>query len=272
MQTSDLTKDRIKAYLEKGKRFDGRSIDEHRPINIEFDISKNAEGSASVKIGKTHVMVGVKLDVGEPYRDSENQGVMMTMAELLGMASEEYEPGPPKFEAIELARIVDRGIRESKMIDFKKLCIKEGEKVWMVLLDIYILNDDGNLIDAAALAAVAALMRTKMPKYNEKNEWVEYGELTDKPLPLTKNIPITFTTYKLDDQFILDPCKIEEDASETRVTLSIVIPDKDIKITAAQKGEKKALTEEQMNKIIDMVAKKAKNFYPELMKKIQGGK
>ncbi len=273
METSTLTKERIITYLEKSKRFDSRGLDEYRDVKISFDVSKNAEGAASVKIGKTHVMVGVKMDVGEPYRDSEDKGVLITSAEILGMAGKEYEPGPPKFAAIELARIIDRGIRESGMIDFKKLCIKEGEKVWIVFLDIYVLNDDGNLMDAAALGAVAAILKAKMPEYNEKMEWVEFGKFTDKGLPLTKDIPITFTAYKINNSIILDPCKIEEETSDGRVSIAISIANnKEPKINACQKGEEGDFSEEELEKIIDMVIKKSKTFYPELMKKIQEGK
>ena len=80
----------------------------------------------------------------------------MITAEFSPMASELFEKGPPSIEAIELARIIDRGIRESEVIDVKKLCIKEGEKVWSVMIDLYPMNNGGNLIDACALAAMAA--------------------------------------------------------------------------------------------------------------------
>ena len=269
METTNLTKDSIKSYLEDGKRFDGRKPDEFRNLEISFDVSKNAEGNARVKLGKTEVVAGIKLDVGEPYRDSKDKGVLITSAEILGMAGKEYEPGPPKFEAIELARIVDRGIRESGMIDFKKLCIKEGEKVWIVFLDIYVINDDGNLIDAAGLAGVAALMNAKIPKYN--GEEVEYGELTDKNLPLTKDIPLTFTAYKIRNKMILDPCKLEEETGNARISLSVSI-DKEPKINAGQKGKEGDFSEEEMFKIIDMIINKSKSFYPEVMKKIKSGK
>ena len=128
METSNLTKKRIKDYLESGKRFDSRKPLEYRDIDIEIGISKNAEGSARVRIGKTEVVAGVKMDVGTPYPDHEEEGTMMTTLELLPLSSDEFEYGPPSINAIEMARIIDRGIRESGAIDFKKLCIKKEEK------------------------------------------------------------------------------------------------------------------------------------------------
>src|SRR3989338_8248420 len=151
METFRLTKNRIRDYLSSGKRLDGRSVDEFREILIETGISKKAEGSARVKIGKTEVLVGVKMDVGTPYPDSLDSGNLMVTAELLPLSSPRIELGPPKYDAIEIGRVVDRGIRESKIIELEKLCIKEGEKVWTVFIDIYSLNDDGNLIDEAGI-------------------------------------------------------------------------------------------------------------------------
>jgi len=56
-----LQKKRIIEYLKEGKRFDGRALDEFREIKVEMDISKNAESSCSLKLGKTEVYVGVKM-------------------------------------------------------------------------------------------------------------------------------------------------------------------------------------------------------------------
>ena len=131
----------LKQTLEKDVRFDGRKLDELRkPITIELGVSKNAEGSAKVTWGETEVEVGIKMNVGTPYPDSPDKGVLITGAELSPMSSPDFETGPPGQQAVEMARVVDRGIRESGMIDTTKLCIKEGELVWTIFLDIYIPN------------------------------------------------------------------------------------------------------------------------------------
>ena len=85
--TPKITGEKIKQYLEEGKRFDGRKPEEFRDIVIETKVSKKAEGSARVKIGKTEVIVGVKMDVGTPYGDSPDKGNLMVTAELLPLSS-----------------------------------------------------------------------------------------------------------------------------------------------------------------------------------------
>ena len=258
METSKITGKRIKEYLEKGKRFDGRSLDEFRDIVIERDVSKKAEGSVRVKIGQTEVVVGIKMDVMKPYPDSEDEGTLMVTAELLPLSSPRFESGPPKFPAIELGRLVDRAIRESKFVDMKKLCIKKGEKVWSVFIDVYSINDDGNLMDAAAIGAIAALKIAKIPKYDEEAERVLYGELTNENIPLTQNIPLQITAHKVGNSILIDPTLEEEDVCEARITIGA---NQNNVISSMQKGNSNEISEEEFYQMLDITEKARKEVF-----------
>jgi len=225
-------------------------------LTIETGFSKNAEGSAKVKLGKTEVLVGIKMGVSEPYPDSPNKGNLMVTAELLPLSSPRFEYGPPRFEAIELGRIIDRCIRESKFIDLEKLCIKEGEKVWTVFIDIYSINDDGNLLDAAGIGAIAALKTAKIPKYDEEEGKILYGELTNKNIPVSETIPISITAHKIGNHIIVDPTREEEDISEIRVTMG----SSNGVISSMQKGEAISLSVEEMNTVLDTIEKAEKEL------------
>ena len=263
METPKITGIRIEEYLAEGKRFDGRKLDEFREISIETGVSKMAEGSARVKLGKTDVIVGVKMDVTTPYPDSPDKGNLIVSSELLPLSSPRFESGPPKFPAIELGRLIDRAIRESKFVKFEELCIKEGEKVWAVFIDIYSLNDDGNLVDAACIGAVAALKSARIPKYDEKEERVSHGEWTDKKVPTTKEMPICITTHKIGNSIIVDPTQEEEDVSETRVTIGANIEGT---ISSMQKGNNKELAVEEFSAMLDMAEKSRKKVFLKLEK------
>jgi exosome complex component RRP42 len=227
-----------------------------RPIEISLDVSNKAEGSACVKLGKTEVIAGVKIDVGEPYSDSPDKGNLMVSADLLPLASPRFESGPPKFDAVELPRLVDRAIRESGMIDFDKLAIIPGEKVWAVMVDIYPINDDGNLIDAATIAAVVALKKARIPCLDENGK-VDYEKKSTNLLPISKETaPISVTFFKLGDSLILDPTREEEEACEMRIALGISNWSGQHMINSCQKGEEVPLGREEINKILDILPKK----------------
>ena len=245
-------KNHIIDSLRKGLRFDGRKNEEFREVKVEYDVVPSAEGSARVTIGDTIVLAGVKLGVEKPYPDTPDSGMLMVNAEFMPMASPEFESGPPSIASIELARVVDRGIRESGAIDIKKLCLEEGEKAWSIGIDVITINDDGNLMDAAALAALAALKVTKFPKMN-KDGSLDYKEKTKDGLPLVKE-PISVTTHMIGDQIIVDPSTKEEYSSDARITVAAL---DEKTICALQKGGAKALSEDEVDKMLTLSLKKA---------------
>ncbi len=243
----------FEALLKNGKRSDGRGFLDYRSVEIKKDIISKAEGSASVKFGKTHVIAGVKLDVGQPFPDTPNEGILIVNAEFSPIASPEFEPGPPTEDAIELARVVDRGIRESKAIDLDKLVIVPKEKVWMVFIDIHIINHDGNLIDASALASLAALTVTKIPKYED--EKIIRGEYSGN-LPLS-HYPINISVWKFEDKLLLDPVKGEEEILDAGLSIAIR---EDDKICSIQKMGNRALSFDDIDRMVDVAFKKSKEL------------
>lgn len=249
----EIMRDYIHRLADHGKRVDGREFDEVRPLSIEKALIGTAEGSARVKLGNTDVIVGVKIDIGDPFPDRPKDGVLLTGAELKPMASPQFEPGPPKPESIELARVVDRGIRESKMFDLEKLCIVPGEKVWMVFVDIHMIDYDGNLFDASSTAALAALTTTTInaSKFDE-------GE--DFSLPI-EHYPVSCTTVKIGNVLMVDPSLDEERVADARLTITT---DENGNIRAMQKGLKGAFAYDELMECL----KKAQAVSKEIRTKI----
>lgn len=239
-------------YLEKicaeGTRIDGRKFDETRTTIVNTNFVPRAQGSAEVRLGNTRVVVGVKIEEGEPFPDTPDSGILTTNAELLPMASPTFESGPPSPNAIELARVVDRGIRESKMIDLEKLAIKAGEKVWVVFVDMHILDYDGNLIDACALGAVAALLEAKVPASQIGGE--------DYPLPIN-HVPVTITFAKIGSNMLADPNLEEEEVASAR--LSVATNEKGA-VVAMQKGLGGSISQEELFTAVDTSMKLGKDI------------
>ena len=61
-------------------------------MTVEYGVSaKSAEGSAKVTMGDTVVVAGVKMEFGQTYPDTPDEGSIMVSAELLPLSSPEYE-------------------------------------------------------------------------------------------------------------------------------------------------------------------------------------
>lgn len=242
----------IQAALRQGVRFDGRDCSAWRDLSIETGVTKSAEGSARVRCGKTDIIVGVKLSVGTPFPDSPNKGVLMVGAELRPLAHPSFEAGPPSYEAIEVARVIDRGIRESGMINEESLCITPGEKVWIVNVDICPLNHDGNLIDLGTLGALAALKETRLPGLTDDGQ-VDYEKRTDTKLELLEE-PIAVTVLKIGSTFLIDPTFEEERVLDARLTVTSL---SNGKICALQKGGSGTLSLDDVKKMVALAQKKS---------------
>ena len=237
---SEIKKDHIHKLLAKGRRVDNRAWDEFRPITIQSGYIETAEGSARVKIGNTDVLVGVKMSIGEPFQDTPNKGVLSTNAELIPLASPNFESGPPDENSIELARVVDRGIRESQMVDLEAMCIEPEKEVWIMFTDIYVLDYDGNLFDAAFLGAISALKNVMVPaKDNDRGD--------DYPLPI-RHLPISVTAVQIENSILVDPTLDEEKVAEARLT---VTTDENGDLRAMQKGLAGAFTLDQIYKCVE---------------------
>jgi len=235
---SELMREAIVKLAASGRRADGRAPDEVRPLRIEKNYVNTAEGSARVRLGNTDVLVGVKINTGVPYPDTPNSGVLTTSAELIPMASPTFESGPPSPTAIELARVVDRGIRETKTVDLEKLCIVPKEKVWVLFIDIHILDYDGNLFDASSYGTLAALSSAKLPGSKIGGE--------DQPLPVD-HWPVSVTAAKLRDTIVFDPGLDEERIADARLT---VATDENGDIRAMQKGLRGSFSYDEVRKVI----------------------
>jgi exosome complex component RRP42 len=226
-----LRKAQMIELLAKGKRLDGRALDEHRQLTIQTGLIQKANGSALVSLGNTQVIAGVKVATGTPFPDTPDKGLLVVNAEVLPLASAYAEAGPPDEDAIELARVVDRGVRESEMVDMEQLCIVEGKTVYSVFVDVNILNVDGNLFDATSYAVVSALRTARMPKYVVEDDKVKATEEI-VPVPVNKT-PVSVTMAKIGSTLIVDPTNEEEAVMDARITITT---DDEGNICAGQKG------------------------------------
>ena len=239
----ELKRTQILELLEQGKRVDGRALDEAREISVEPNAIPKANGSARIRLGDTEVVCGVKIQPDRPFPDTDDKGLFICTAELLPLSHPTVETGPPQPPVIELARVVDRGIRESHMIDVTQLVIEKDKSVIGVFADNVVVDYDGNLFDACSYAATAALLTSKTPKWNWIDEKPTLAEGEETALPIT-TIPVSVTMGKIGKHIVVDPNGDEWASMDARVTIT---SDSDGNIVALQKGGSDGFTQDEIN-------------------------
>ncbi|KAH7484881.1 hypothetical protein PRIC1_004193 [Phytophthora ramorum] len=151
-------------------RADGRELLQQRKIRVQFRRSES-ESQAEVQLGRTRVIGNVHGEIVPPFPDRPTEGFLHFAVELSPMASPNFEASASagrgaasSVAAAELARLVERGVRESRALDTEALAVVAGEKVWAITCHVHVVDHGGNLVDAASLAAIAALMHYRRPE------------------------------------------------------------------------------------------------------------
>ncbi|KAF8017289.1 hypothetical protein BT93_H2468 [Corymbia citriodora subsp. variegata] len=215
----------IESALLSGLRVDGRNVYDYRKLSINFG---KEDGSAEVHLGQTRVMGSVTSQLVQPYRDRPNEGTLSIFTEFSPMADPSFEPGRPGEFAVELGRVIDRGLRESRAVDTESLCILAGKLVWAVRVDLHILDNGGNLVDAANIAALAALSTFRRPECSlggeNGQEVIVHPPETREPLPLIIHhlpIAVTFAFFSDESTLVVDPTHQEEAVMAGRMTATL---------------------------------------------------
>lgn len=199
--------DFLRRHLEEQVREDGRALDEFRPVSLATGILTQANGSALVRFGTgTMVTAAVQAHIAEPHHDRPHEGFVVPSIDLSPLCSPQYRAGPPGDEAQALAHYLQRFLDESRALPRESLCIEPGVAVWCVYVDLVVVSEDGNVLDAAALAAVAALADARLPRVlrcDDASACVCTRERTEKLaltyLPVLATFGLVDATYLLAD-------------------------------------------------------------------------
>lgn len=250
-----------------GRRADGRALDAMRELTVETGVVPKAEGSARVRLGRTEVVTGVKVNPDRPFPDTGDRGTFICTAEIPPLAHPDAEAGPPSEAVIELARVVDRGIRESHMLDMSQLVIKRDVSVVGVFTDNAVMDDGGNLFDACSYASVAAILSCKLPVWEmaEDAPRLVEGQKRDPPIA---TVPVSVTMGRIGDSIIVDPSLEEWMCLDARLTITT---NSEGNICALQKGGREGFTPEQLNSCAETAISVGARVRPKLEAARQAG-
>jgi len=216
-------------FLADGLRPDGRGIRDSRAAELRKGPLSSAYGSASVRLGNSAALAGVRGEIAEAAPDQAGfQGWIEAVVELPALASAEFRErqrtlGLTTF----LSNVLTDVLNTQKVFQAAQLNVQEGKLSWVLHVNVICLNYDGNAFDLCLLAALAALEDTKLPglaeaagaevlgsavRLVEAPPGAATSELVAEARRLTlisRPLPVTFAQLP-GGQWVIDPCAAEE--------------------------------------------------------------
>ncbi|XP_076762877.1 exosome complex component Rrp45 isoform X1 [Xylocopa sonorina] len=218
---SNCERNFVNKAVERGTRLDGRNLLEARPVKIYFGSNW---GSCMVLLGQTRVIAQVTCDIQQPKTSRPNEGMLHINVELNPLAAQHFDSGRQSEFSVLISRQLEKCFQDSKCVDLESLCIIADKKVWNLRVDINIINHDGNLIDCASIATLAALSHFHRPDVTSNGEDIIIHPFSEKdPLPLTLYhypVCVSFITFESGNT-VMDPTYLEERVGVAQLTLGI---------------------------------------------------
>lgn len=219
---SNCEREFILNNIAQQRRLDGRNAYDYRDLRIAFGVSL---GCCHVELGKTRVLAQVSCEVGEPKQTRPHDGVLYVNVELSPMACPSFEQGRQSEEGIELSRLMERCLKESRCLDMESLCIVSGEKAWHVRVDIHVLNHEGNILDCSSIAAISALAHFRRPDVSVHGEEITIHTLEERnPVPLSLHhmpLLVSFTFFSQGKYMLIDPSSKEEKVMDGKMVVGM---------------------------------------------------
>lgn len=194
--------------IAKGKRADGRKLDEVREVKFEVDAIKTADSSSLVKLGNTSLVCGCTaslMECHDKYVDSE--AIKITI-ELPPICS-----SPTGYRTQNTAQLLTKTLKnileETNCVCMKNLYLKETHQYWSIDVEVICLNYDGCLLDASLIAVLSALKSLKLKSPHE-----------ERHLKL-RSIPICSSFASIGDRIIADPNLEEETIAQSTFSITI---------------------------------------------------
>ncbi|XP_048772793.2 exosome complex component RRP45-like [Ostrea edulis] len=208
--------------LGERKRLDGRQPYDYRKLKITFGADR---GCCKVNIGQTLVLAQVSCEIASPRAVRPSDGILFVNVELSPMASPAFEAGRMSDLGVEINRLLERCLRESRCVDTESLCIISGEKVWQIRVDVNVMNHDGNIVDCCSIAAIAALAHFRRPDVSVDGSKVIVHPSDEKdPIPLSVHhmpICVTFSFYDQGKFLLVDPTDKEEKVMDGKMVIGM---------------------------------------------------
>lgn len=220
-------------------RSDGRTLDQHRPVEIEVGFQRNAEGSVLYRAGSTVVLCTASVDSTVPaWMAGKGRGWLTAEYQMHPRAAPQRRESrdgrgrAPSGRTQEIQRLVGRALRAA--VDLNAL----GER--SIAIDCDVLEADGGTrtasITAGFIALALALHRLR-----------EEGKLANDVLC---DQVAAISVGHLEEGLALDLVYVEDSAA--RVDLNLVATEKGDVVEVQGTAEGRAVPRKDVDQMIDL--------------------
>jgi exosome complex component RRP42 len=228
----------------QGLRNDGRSLMDFRPIVVEFGVMPNTHGSARVRIGETDLIAVIKLKMRQVKDTKDFNNRVDFYVTCSAVASPEFAGKHGDAYAQKLASLLRKAYRNDLVLpELEKLKLSK-DRYYQTKIDILILQYDGNALDAASIAAKAALsdMKFIIPTMIPRDRGKTVPQLPAKARSQVRtiditNVPIIVTLNTVGDSLFIDATLQEEVSVGGVLHVGIVPPNEDDFMVETEKQE-----------------------------------
>jgi exosome complex component RRP41 len=220
----------LKLIDENGRRADGRNFDELRPIKIEANVLKRADGSAYLEWGKNKILAAVygPREAHPRYLQNPSKAIVQCKYNMAAFSVQDRKrPGPDR-RSIEISKILSEAL---EYVVFTEQFPRTSIDVFIEVLQA----DAGTRCSGLTAASVA---------------------LADAGIPM-KDLIVSCAFGKVQGKVVLDLYKEEDNFGEADVPLAVVPRTEEI-VLLQMDGH---LSAEELNSGLAMTMKACKDIY-----------
>ncbi|EAA18999.1 similar to S. cerevisiae RRP45, putative [Plasmodium yoelii yoelii] len=208
--------------LKNKLRLDGRNFEDSRNVSIYF---LGDYGNVEVSIGNTKVVCKITSEIVKPYDKKPNEGIIKINLDVESFNTYNNDISKITDECLEIKNLIERIFKASNILNFESLCIIPYKKVWCLLINITVIENDGNLYDSCYLSAYSALLHFRNNNVNIDNtgnviideEEVNYTSLSVHNSPILT----TFAYFNFEEICLIDPSLYEEEFMSSKLSIAI---------------------------------------------------
>ncbi|CBY11338.1 unnamed protein product [Oikopleura dioica] len=218
-QIADICpEDHLKSFLQRDVRPDGRSLDELRPLVLAKNVAPTADSSAMIRLGNTKVICGITAETIKPAAATPKDGSFSVNFEFSSVCSPNAKAGPPNEVAQTMSIFLDGILKQ--VFETNQLCIEPDLLAWTLFIDVYCLEDDGNVTDAAMMSVISSLRDLKLPEITIDEETAKPVVNLEKQSPVDlKMFPVSTTYGEFSGILLLDPTARETELGSSPITV-----------------------------------------------------